>query len=243
MFDRAARFTASCAYLHARGFRRETLGDPRFAGTWAEDARGNALFVHRDDVGRVTGFEAKNIGFTGFAPGGTKAAWQSIVHRDDRALVITESAIDALSHHQLHPDPHKATRYLSTAGAPSSAQFELLERIFSRLCPMSAVIAAVDSDEAGHQLASRIEAIAQRVPRVAFRRDAPAGGEGLERHPSARRARLHPRARARSRCARSLGTRALRGRVWSPLRPARRRPHVCRTRFARSGPSVLRGPS
>jgi hypothetical protein len=177
VFDRAARFTASCAYLHARGLRRETLGDPRFAGTWAEDARGNALFVHRDDVGRVTGFEAKNVGFTGFAPGGSKAAWQSIVHRDDRALVITESAIDALSHHQLHPDPHKATRYLSTAGAPSSAQFELLERIFSRLSPMSAVIAAVDSDEAGHQLASRIEALAQRVPRVAFRRDAPAGAK------------------------------------------------------------------
>jgi Toprim-like/Protein of unknown function (DUF3991) len=176
VFD-TARFTASCPYLHARGLRRETLGDLRFAGTWAHDARGNALFVHRDDAGRVTGFEAKNVGFTGFAPGGTKAAWQSITRRDDRALVITESAIDALSHHQLHPDPQKATRYLSTAGAPSRAQFELLERIFSRLPPTSTVVAAVDSDEAGHELAGRIEALAQRAAHVAFRRDAPAGAK------------------------------------------------------------------
>jgi hypothetical protein len=173
----AAHVTASCAYLHARGLRRETLGDPRFAGTWAHDARGNALFVHRDDAGAVTGFEVKNVGFTGFAPGGTKAVWQSIVRRDDRALVITESAIDALSHHQLHPDRREATRYLSTAGAPSSAQFELLERIFSRLPPASTVVAAVDSDEAGHKLAGRIEALTLRLPHVAFRRDAPAGAK------------------------------------------------------------------
>jgi hypothetical protein len=173
----AARVTASCAYLHARGLRRETLGDLRFAGTWAHDARGNALFVHRDDAGAITGFEAKNVGLTWFAAGGTKSAWQSITRRDDRALVITESAIDALSHHQLHPDRREATRYLSTAGAPSGAQFELLGRIFSRLPPMSTVIAAVDADEAGHQLAGRIEALAQRVPHVAFRRDAPAGAK------------------------------------------------------------------
>jgi hypothetical protein len=171
----AARFTASCAYLHARGLRRETLGDLRFAGTWAHDARGNALFVHRDDAGAVTGFEVKNVGFTGFAAGGTKSAWQSIARRDDRALVITESAIDALSHHQLHPDRREATRYLSTAGAPSGAQFELLERIFSRLPPASTVVAAVDADEKGRELASRIESLVGCVPNVAFRRDAPDG--------------------------------------------------------------------
>jgi hypothetical protein len=171
----AACLPESCAYLHARGLRRETLGDLRFAGTWAHDARGNALFVHRDDAGAVTGFEVKNVGFTGFAAGGTKSAWQSIARRDDRALVITESAIDALSHHQLHPDRREATRYLSTAGAPSGAQFELLERIFSRLPPASTVVAAVDADEKGRELASRIESLVGCVPNVAFRRDAPDG--------------------------------------------------------------------
>jgi hypothetical protein len=167
-----ARFTASCAYLHARGLRRETLGDLRFAGTWAHDARGNALFVHRDDAGAVTGFEVKNVGFTGFAPGGTKAAWQSIVRRDDRALVITESAIDALSHHQLHSEQRETTRYLSIGGQPSPAQIELLDRTFARLARTTTVVAGVDADAAGHALAARIRELVHRHGLV-FRRDVP----------------------------------------------------------------------
>jgi hypothetical protein len=173
----AGRLTASCAYLQARGLRPETLGDLRFAGSFRHDARGNALFVHTDDAGTVTGYEIKNVGFTGFAPGGTKSAWQSLARPDDRALVVTESAIDALSHHQLHQGTRESCRYLSTAGAPSPAQFELLARVFSRLPPASTVVAAFDSDEAGHTLAGRVEALAQRLPRVAFRRDAPAGAK------------------------------------------------------------------
>jgi hypothetical protein len=173
----AAHIPESCPYLHARGLRRETLCDPSFAGTWAEDARGNALFVHTGDAGTVTGYEVKNVGFTGFAPGGTKAAWQSVARPDDRALVITESAIDALSYHQLHKDTRESSRYLSTAGSPSPAQFELFERAFFRLPPASTVVAAVDSDEDGHKLAGRIEALAQRLPHVAFRRHAPAGAK------------------------------------------------------------------
>jgi hypothetical protein len=173
----AAPVTGSCAYLQARGLRRETLGDSRFAGSFRQDARGNVLFVHTGDAGEVTGYEVKNVGFTRFAPGGIKAAWQSLARPDDRALVITESAIDALSHHQLHKGTRGATRYLSTAGAPSSAQFELLGRVFSRMPPASTVVAAVDSDEAGHKLAGRIEALARRVPHLAFRRDPPAGAK------------------------------------------------------------------
>jgi hypothetical protein len=173
----AAEVTESCAYLHARGLRRETLADPRFAGTWRQDARGNALFVHRDDVGEVTGYEVKNVGFTGFAPGGTKTSWRSVARVDDRVLVITESAIDALSYHQLHKDTREGNRYLSTAGAPSGAQFELLGRAFSRLPPATIVVAAVDSDEAGQKLAGRIEVLVQRVPHVAFQRHAPTGAK------------------------------------------------------------------
>jgi hypothetical protein len=173
----AARVPESCAYLHVRGLRRETLGDARFAGSWRQDARGNVLFLHTGDAGEVTGFEVKNLGFTGFAPGGTKAAWQSVARPGDRALVVTESAIDALSYHQLHPERREVCRYLSTAGAPSNAQFELLGRVFSRLPPASTVVAAVDSDEAGCKLAGRIEALARSLPHVGFRRDAPAGGK------------------------------------------------------------------
>ena len=147
---------------------------------------------HRDEAGALTGFEVKNRGFTGFAAGGTKSAWQSAARDSDRALVVTESAIDALSYHQLHRGSSEAARYLSTAGAPSTTQLELLERFFARLPRATTIVAAVDSDEAGHKIASRIEALTRRVPHLGFQRDAPRRSEGLERRPSTRRARLHP---------------------------------------------------
>jgi hypothetical protein len=174
----AARVAPTCDYLSARGLRRETLSDPRFAGTWRVDRRGGALFLHRDDAGTVTGFEIKSRGFTGFAPGGTKAAWQSEARPTDRVLVVTESAIDALSYHQLRRDKDDdCARYLSTAGAPSRAQFELLARVLSGLPAASTVVVAVDADEAGHKLARQIEALARGVPRLGFCRQAPVGGK------------------------------------------------------------------
>jgi hypothetical protein len=173
----AARGAEKCAYLHGRGIRRETLADPRFAGTWGQDARGNALFVHRDDAGEVSGFEIKGRGFTGFSPGGTKTAWQSAACPGDHTLVVTESAIDALSYHQLHTEDAVGSRYLSTAGAPSPGQLALLDRVFAKLPVGAAVVAAVDADDAGAKLAHRIEDLACRHARLAFRRHSPTTGE------------------------------------------------------------------
>src|SRR5260370_26995880 len=107
------------AYLHSRGIRPETLRDPRFSDTWRIGPRGNVFFVHRDDAGVVTGFEIKNSGFTGFATGGRKTAWQSLIRPDDPALVITESAINALSHSQLRPPPPPPPPSFSPPPTPS----------------------------------------------------------------------------------------------------------------------------
>jgi hypothetical protein len=170
----AARVASTCDYLRARGLRPETLSDPRFAGTWRLDARGNVLFAHRDETGALTGFEVKSRGFTGFASGGKKTAWQSRAFPGDHGLVITESAIDALSHYQLY---RNEARYFSTAGAPSTTQMELLSRLLARLSRETTVVAAFDSDEAGHKIASRIEALTRRLPRLYFRRDAPEGAK------------------------------------------------------------------
>jgi hypothetical protein len=173
----AARPADTSAYLASRGLHLETLRHPRLAGTWRIDARGNVLFVHRGEEDAITGFEIKNRGFTGFAPGGTKSAWQSALRDGDRALVVTESAIDALSHSQLHPEARSTTRYLSTAGQPSPSQMDLLDRIFARLPFDTTVVAAVDSDAAGRELANRIRALAHGHARLAFRRDAPERGK------------------------------------------------------------------
>jgi hypothetical protein len=169
----AARGADNSPYLNTRGIRPETLRDPRFAGTWGLDRRGNTLFVHTTAAGQVTGFEIKNRGFTGFATGGTKTAWQSAARPTDDALVITESAIDALSHFQLHPGARDRTRYLSTGGAPSTRQLELLDRVFAQLPSASRVVAGVDSDDAGVKLASRIETLVRQRGQIPFERHSP----------------------------------------------------------------------
>jgi len=171
-FD-AAKNADNSPYLNARGVRPETLRDPRFAGTWGLDTRGNTLFVHTTDAGEVTGFEIKNRGFTAFSTGGTKSAWQSTVLPSDRALIITESAIDALSYFQFQRETAAGARFLSTAGAPSRHQLELLDRIVGKLPRASTVLAAVDSDVAGDKLASRIEELVRGHSALAFRRHSP----------------------------------------------------------------------
>jgi hypothetical protein len=171
----AARTAATSLYLTERGLLPETLRDPRFASTWRLDARGNVLFVHRDEAGAVTGYEIKGYDFTGFAAGGTKTAWRSVAREDDRRLVVTETAIDALSYHQLHPGQQAA--YLSTAGAPSRAQVEMLRRICARLSPGSTLVAAFDADAAGDKLAARVESLTRGLDHVAFARHAPAGAK------------------------------------------------------------------
>jgi hypothetical protein len=171
-FD-AARITATCAYLESRGLTRETLSDPRFAGTWRLGRYGNALFAHRDDAGALSGFEIKNRGFTSFSPGGVKTAWQSNTRPDDHALVITESAIDALSYHALRGNAASGYRYLSTGGTPGTRQLELLERLLAAVPTGSEIIAAVDQDDAGTKLAERLEVLAGAYAHLTFRRDSP----------------------------------------------------------------------
>jgi hypothetical protein len=166
-----ARSVRRCAYLENRGLSRETLADPRFSETWRLDRRGNVLFVHRDSVGDVTGFEIKSRDFTGFCAGGRKAVWRSQASTDDRTLVIAESAIDALSYHQIHQLAD--ARYLSTAGTLSGAQRTLLAALFATLAPGALVLAAVDADAGGSNLAHSLEELTRGHPHLAFARHSP----------------------------------------------------------------------
>ena len=168
----AAKDIEDNLYLNSRGLRPETLKEPRFAGTFKEDPRGNVLFVHRDGDG-VSGYEIKNRDFTGFAPGGTKALWHSQGGPTDNKLVIAESAVDALSYHQLHRKDNERTRYVSIAGAPSPHQLDVVEKVVRAMPPGSTVVAAVDGDQAGTKVAKQLEDIAKRHPEITFKRDSP----------------------------------------------------------------------
>ena len=150
----------------ARGLPADLLEGERFAGTVHRDGYDNACFVHRDREG-VCGFEIKNAGFTGFAKHGTKGLWFSNAKAGDTALVIAETAIDALSFAALHPDPH--ARYCSVAGQLNPSQPDLLAGAMARMPEGAAIIAATDHDEAGSALAGKLRAVFERVGRTNLR--------------------------------------------------------------------------
>ncbi len=122
----------------------------RFSGRVRIDAKGNAVFPHFDAEG-LSGYELKNVGFTGFASGGSKALWLSHELPGDKRLVFCESAIDALSHAVLFPDSH--ARYASIGGKPNPQQPELIRAAAARMPVGSEIVSAMDADKDGAELA------------------------------------------------------------------------------------------
>jgi hypothetical protein len=157
-----------------RGLPASLLNSPRFAGKLKVDVRSNAVFPHADQEGPC-GYEVKNRGFTGFAPGGEKGLWFSAANSTDTALVIAESGIDALSHAVLHPDAN--ARYASTGGSLNPIQPDLIRSAVGKMGPGSRIVIAADNDPGGHALADRIEALARETGRadLLIHRDQPAG--------------------------------------------------------------------
>ena len=161
-----------------RRIPRELLKDPRFAGRIRIDCYGAAAFAHYDVHGKLCGYEQKNNGgFTGFAPGGVKGLFLSKASPDDRCLVLTESAIDAMSYAALFPA--SCARYGSIGGKPTPAQHAIIAAVISRMREGSEIIAAMDADEAGRRLAEGIEGIFQESGRadLSFRRVEPTDGK------------------------------------------------------------------
>lgn len=159
----AMRPVESHRYLEEeRAIPRELLANPRFAGRILVDARSNAVFPHFDRDGPC-GYEIKNHGFTGFAPGGEKGLWTSRARSTDTALVIAESAIDALSYAALHPDEN--ARYASFGGAMNPSQPALIRAAIQRLSLGTVVKIATDNDEEGDGFATNIEGLAAETGR------------------------------------------------------------------------------
>ncbi len=161
-----ARICLSLPYLTGRGLGPDVLALPRFAGCVRVDRRNNALFAHYDKNG-LCGYEVKNKNFTGFAPGGVKGLWFSKAFPADRQLVLTESAIDGLSYHVLHPD-ELWTRYMSTGGELNPQQRGdlelqqpgLLRGAMEKLPAGAIVLLAFDNDDPGEKLADEVRALA-----------------------------------------------------------------------------------
>ena len=146
----------SLPYLTDRGLGPEVLKLVRFAGCLRVDQRNNALFPHYDKDG-LCGYEIKNKGFTGFAPGGTKGLWSSQTREDDNQLVLVESAIDAISYQVLHGD--NRTRYVSTGGELNPQQPALLREAIERMPAGAVILIAFDHDEGGEKIAEELKAV------------------------------------------------------------------------------------
>jgi Toprim-like/Protein of unknown function (DUF3991) len=140
-------------YLKERAIPDELLISERFAGRIRSDPKGNVVFPHYDDVG-VCGYELKNRGFKGFSAGGSKGLWITNEQPDDRCVTFCESAVDCLSYAALFPDPQ--ARYASVGGQISAAQRGLIRAAIAGMPASVEVVAAMDSDEAGCQLARTV---------------------------------------------------------------------------------------
>jgi hypothetical protein len=150
-FARMQDVTDGHPYLEReRALPASLLAQPRFAGRVRMDDKGNAVMPHFDAEG-LSGYELKNVGFTGFASGGSKALWLSSEYGDDKRLIFCESAIDALSHAVLFPDAD--ARYASIGGKLNPQQPELIRAAAARMPVDSTIIAAMDADEDGAKLA------------------------------------------------------------------------------------------
>ena len=139
--------------LAKTGLSPSTLSSERFRGMIWEDWKGNVLFPHYDVQG-LSGYEIKGSDFTGFSEGGVEALWESQKKSSDQRLVIVESALDALSYHQLHGDT--TTRYSATDGSMSEHQKGLIESAIQEMPYDSKVILAFDKDEQGDNFANEV---------------------------------------------------------------------------------------
>ena len=158
-WNRAIPISATQAYLHQeRQIPSSILSAPIFQDRIRSDHRKNALFAHYNSTG-ICGYEIKNRGFTGFSPGGQKGFFCSRPQRDDKELIICETAIDLLSYATLFGTKQK--RFISTAGQISPLQKSLLRRAADRMPTHSKIILAMDNDEAGRKLTQAIQEMLQ----------------------------------------------------------------------------------
>ncbi len=146
-------------YLFVRGVSKSILEESRFKGRVFQDHRGNVCFPHGNDQG-FSGYEKKNQGFTGFSEGGEKGLWFSRPQGDEKELVFVESAIDALSHAQMHPGNKAA--YLSLGGQFSLEQEKLVKKIMEN--SKKKIVLAFDNDDQGRKYVKDFQRLAKELP-------------------------------------------------------------------------------
>lgn len=140
--------------MNERKIPADVLTHPRFAGRIYQDRYGNVVFPHQDGQG-VCGLELKNTDKGVFMRGSEKALWLGNINPADTVLTLAEAAIDSLSHFALFR-PENAS-YGAVSGGMRDKQFDFLMAIIGKMPKLETINLAVDHDEGGEKIASRIE--------------------------------------------------------------------------------------
>jgi hypothetical protein len=145
------------SYLHGRGITDATLDSPAFQGrifTAQQNEHKNTAFPLYNEQG-LASVEQKNEHYKSLLPLPKNGIWVS--HPTDgkdtpvERVVVSESAIDSLSHFQLkHRQDPKNTLYIATSGTPTEAQVALIQRVIDKQQPQEVVLAN-DRDAGGRQ--------------------------------------------------------------------------------------------
>lgn len=150
--ERADNMRKVFAYLcQTRKIDGKIVSDLARNGLLYQDKRGNAVFVHRDENGKIIGAELQGTSsyqrFKGVAAGTSDSLFAVKIGTPDRAYVF-ESAIDLLSFRQLaNPAKIQNSVLVSMAGLKPNSLKSLSERGFK-------LYACVDNDEAGIKFTS-----------------------------------------------------------------------------------------
>ncbi len=131
------------------------------------DARDNAVFLCSDAAGTRTGAEIVGTRpdrpWRGMAPGSRKARggfWMRSSARPPHTVILTESAIDAISLLHLKSPPNPETAVVSTAGATAA-----LPEWIDAWNPKR-ILCAFDADATGDELARRLCRSDNRIQRL-----------------------------------------------------------------------------
>jgi hypothetical protein len=146
-------------YLESCGISEAVLADDRFRGMIREDDEGNVVFPHYTHGG-LTGYEINNEDFKGFSEEGSRGVWVTNNVSSAKEIVVTQSAMDALSHAQMR-ETDKDTAYISVGGTISRHQERLISSLMDRAHHRGARISiATGMDEPGHKLAWSLKEMA-----------------------------------------------------------------------------------
>jgi hypothetical protein len=155
---------ANSGYLEGRGLTPETIAAFAVHIKYDNSGYSNVCFCHRarGDVDKITGWEIRNgrrngtPDFRGFTKNGNRTLFLGPAVTDEiEKIVITESAVDAMSYFQLDFERYKhRTLYTSFAGNPSREQISQIIELGLSSPKVNEIIIATDADESGDRMAT-----------------------------------------------------------------------------------------